>query len=133
MPVTPTGRPASSTDPATWSTYGDVAAAGKRVGLVLGDGIGCIDLDHCLVDGRLTDGAAAILDLMPRTWVEVSPSGDGLHIWGRFSKSGRSVGSLMGQPVEVYDHARYVTVTGARFGGSPLVLADLGGVVNRLI
>lgn len=105
----------------------------KRVGFVLGEGIGCIDLDHCIVGGELSEGAAAILSMLPATWVEVSPSGDGLHIWGRFSKSGRSVGTFMGQPVEVYDRARYVTVTGHRFKDAPVVLADLGGVVNELI
>lgn len=106
----------------------------RRIGFVLGAGIGCIDLDHCLIDGHLSEGAAEILSMLPATWVEVSPSGDGLHIWGRFSKSGRSVGTFMGQSVEIYsDGGRYITVTGQRFKDAPVVLADLGGVVNELI
>lgn len=105
----------------------------RRIGFVLGAGIGCIDLDHCLIDGNLSEGAAEILSMLTATWVEVSPSGDGLHIWGRFSKSGRSVGTFMGQSVEIYSASRYITVTGQRFKDAPVALADLGGVVNELI
>ena len=105
----------------------------RRIGFVLGAGIGCIDLDHCLIDGNLSEGAAGILSMLPATWVEVSPSGDGLHIWGRFSKSGRLVGTFMGQSVEIYSASRYITVTGQRFKDAPVMLADLGGVVNELI
>lgn len=133
MPMCLTG-PASSTDPETWMSY-DAALEdpNRRIGFVLGEGIGCIDLDHCLVDGKLSDGAAVVLAMVGSTWIEVSPSGDGLHIWGRFRKAGRCVGSVYGQPVEVYDHARYVTVTGKRFKDAPLVLADLNSVVDKLV
>lgn len=134
LPTTVAGAPASSTNPATWTSFEEAVSDPKRrIGFVLGDGIGCIDLDHCLIDGHLTEGAAEILSMLPATWVEVSPSGDGLHIWGRFSKEGRSVGSFMGQPVEIYTRGRYITVTGQRFKDAPVVLADLGGVVNELI
>lgn len=135
LPTTATGAPASSTDARTWTSFEDAVSDPKRrIGFVLGAGIGCIDLDHCLIDGHLSEGAAEILSMLPATWVEVSPSGDGLHIWGRFSKSGRSVGTFMGQSVEIYsDGGRYITVTGQRFKDAPVVLADLGGVVNELI
>lgn len=39
----------------------------------------------------------------------------------------------MGQSVEIYSASRYITVTGQRFKDAPVVLADLGGVVNELI
>ena len=134
LPTTVAGTPASSTNPATWTSFEEAVSDPKRrIGFVLGDGIGCIDLDHCLIDGHLTEGASEILSTLPATWVEVSPSGDGLHIWGRFSKSGRSVGTFMGQSVEIYSASRYITVTGQRFKDAPVVLADLGGVVNELI
>src|SRR5690606_14681874 len=52
-PITRDGRPASSTDPSTWSTYREAARskAGDGLGFVLGDGIACLDIDHCL-DGQ---------------------------------------------------------------------------------
>ena len=37
------------------------------------------------------------------------------------------------QPVEVYSVGRYMTVTGERWGKSPLVLADLEGLVSKLL
>lgn len=120
-PVTLDGRPASSTDPSTWSSYGEArrSAVGDGLGFVLGDGIACLDLDHCLINGRPTPAAQAILDRVPDAYVEVSPSGDGLHVWGRApEQSGRRRGW-----VEAYSTGRYITVTDTVFrrGG----LADL--------
>ena len=75
VPVTANGRPASSTDSATWCSYRDAvrSTAGAGVGFVLnGDGIACLDLDHCLVDGKPAAWAQRILDRVPATYVEVS-------------------------------------------------------------
>ena len=61
-----------------------ISSAGVGPGFVLnGDGIVCIDLDHCLTGRVLEPWAADILAACPGTYIEVSPSGDGLHIWGR--------------------------------------------------
>ena len=81
MPVQPSGVPASSTDPGTWSAFRDVL--GPRRGIVLGGGFGCVDFDHVIDDGVLDPVVAEWLELCPATLIEVSPSGDGLH--GRFS------------------------------------------------
>ncbi len=89
VPLTVAGKAASSTDPRTWSSYRDAAAStvGAGLGFVLSDvdDIVCLDLDHCLnpLTGRLAPWAAAIVRDAGATYVEVSPSGDGLHIWGR--------------------------------------------------
>lgn len=118
VPLTTTGTSASSTDPATWSTHAEAAAssAGVGLGFVLGDGFACIDLDHCLVDGVPTEAAKVFLEQYPRHHVEVSPSGDGLHIWGTAEPGpGRKVTQPDGLHVERYSHARYITVTGQVF------------------
>lgn len=102
----------------------------ERKGFVLnGDGIVCLDLDHCLVDGELTERGAEILARCPSTYVEVSLSGTGLHVWGRgeVPKGRRLPG------VEVYGTGRYIAVTGKRFGRCPSTLADLSGVVAWLL
>jgi len=55
-PVTVDGRPASSTDSTTWTTYEAARAStiDDGLGFVLGDGVGGIDLDHVIDDhGRL--------------------------------------------------------------------------------
>lgn len=51
VPLTIGGATASSTDPSTWSRYSEAAASGKGAGLgfvLNGDGVVCLDLDHCL-------------------------------------------------------------------------------------
>lgn len=96
------------------------------MGFALGGGIGCIDLDHCLAGGRLTSFAAEVLAACPATYVEVSPSGSGLHIFGLipegpgFKRAG----------IEAYSVGRYMTVTARPFEGSAPVLGDLRGVVE---
>jgi primase-polymerase (primpol)-like protein len=132
VPLTPGRRPASVTDPATWSEYRAVRQLPRR-GFVLGGGIVCVDLDHCVrPDGSLTPWAAALLAQCPPTWVEVSPSGTGLHVWGRGDvPRGRCIRD--GRSIEVYGGGRYITVTGRRWGSSPATLADLGPVLAGLL
>lgn len=132
MPVQPSGVAAASTKSETWSSFAGVDRASKRVGFVLGgnaDGkrVVCVDLDHCIgSDGTLSEGAQKVLSLFPDTWVERSPGGDGLHVWGVMdARQHRCVTEVSGQAVEVYSAGRYVTVTRDLWLGSPLVLADL--------
>lgn len=133
MPVQADGAPASSVDRRTWAPYGRMRAASikGRLGFVLGAGIGCIDLDHCLADGVVAPWAQAVLDATPDTYVEVSPSGDGLHVWGLLpERPGRVVRD--GRCIEAYSVGRYMTVTGKRWGSSPLRLVDLSVVAAGL-
>ena len=58
VPKTVGGKAASSTNPATWSTFDEATASGVGDGLgfvLAADGIACIDLDHCL-DGSVLAG-----------------------------------------------------------------------------
>lgn len=125
IPLTTNGGAASSTRSSTWSTYEAAAASdiGAGLGFVLnGDGIACVDIDHCLDSrGHVAKWAADIVAAMPTTYVEVSPSGDGLHVWGfaTVDKGRRSGG------VEVYGSGRYITITGKRWRGSVASFADL--------
>lgn len=113
MPVTAGGRAASSTNPATWSTYDTIRERSKRLGYVLGDGVGCIDLDHAIrPDGTLTEGAQALVDFYPDNWIEISPSGDGLHIWGLAGERRGFRKTWHGQAIEFYSWGRFMTVTG---------------------
>ena len=44
--------------------------------------VACIDLDDCILpDGMLTENAQKVLRMLPQAWVEVSPSGTGLHLF----------------------------------------------------
>ncbi|MFE2549012.1 bifunctional DNA primase/polymerase [Streptomyces sp. NPDC059355] len=139
IPLTVAGMAASSTDPRTWSTHTDAAAssAGVGLGFVLSDedDIVCIDLDHCLnpLTGRLAPWAAAVVRDAGATYVEVSPSGDGLHIWGRaYVRQGRRIRRPDGTAVEIYGTGRYIAMTGRRHGNAPSLLTDVSTLIGRL-
>ena len=139
VPITVAGMAASSTDPRTWSSYKEAAtsAVGVGTGFVLSDvdDVVCIDLDHCIntLTGRLAPWAAAIVNGAGATYVEVSPSGDGLHIWGHADvRHGRRIRRPDGTAVEIYGTGRYIAMTGRRHGSSPSILADLSAVISSL-
>ena len=131
------GRRASPTAPGTWAHH-DVAthsSHGVGLGYVLrqGDGIVCIDLDHCVrPDGSLEPWAQRIVDRAPATFVETSPSGTGLHLWGRGEMPrGRRIRRGDGANIEVYGTGRYIAL-GERWRSTPLELADLTSLIKEL-
>lgn len=98
-----------------------------------GDGIACIDLDHCLDGGALAPWAQEIVDKLPPTYVEVSPSGDGLHVFGVADfKGGRKV-RVGDHKVEMYADRRYIAVTGQVFGDMPKTLGNISEVIASLL
>lgn len=131
IPKQVNGRNAKVNDPATWSTFSaaESSTVGSGLGFVLnGDGIAVIDLDHCLEGGKPTAAAQRVLDLFPGAWVEASPSGTGLHIWGTApSAPGRKTTTIDGLHLEFYTRDRYMTITGDTYrpGGldTPLYVA----------
>jgi hypothetical protein len=132
IPLQTRGAYAKSNDPTTWNTYAACreSTRGQGVGFVLnGDGIICVDLDHCIqADGHLTAMAAFLLGATPATYIETSPSGTGLHVWGK----GYLPRAIVGKTAEAYSTGRYITLTGKRFNGSPSKLADLGAVLSLI-
>lgn len=126
-PVTIAGRPASSTNANTWASHAEAIAStkGEGVGFVLGDGIGCIDLDHCIEDGNVAPWAQEVLDDNPSTFVELSRSGTGLHIFGLLDEApGRNKRDGV-RAIEFYSTGRYIALTGKRFRSAPLRLSPL--------
>lgn len=116
-PLTVTGQSASSTNPTTWASHGEATQStiGTGLGYVLGQGIGCIDLDHCLKDGQPTDRAKDFLKQYPNNYIEVSPSGDGLHIWGYREEQPGTRQTVDDLNIETYSVGRYITITGKVF------------------
>jgi primase-polymerase (primpol)-like protein len=124
-PIQADGSPASTGVPATWAPHARVREH-SQIGFVLGEGIGCIDLDHCLTStGELTTVAEQFLERMPSTWIEVSPSGHGLHIWGYLPEAVGTRRVVDGLHIETYSRGRYITITGKRFRNAPCRLAAL--------
>lgn len=134
------GRPASSTDPATWTTCEAALNAYDRgsfdgIGFVFSDqdDISGIDLDDCLVNGALKPWAQEIVAAFSETYMEVSPSGTGIKIFCRATlpdKGRKKVFSDGG--IEVYDRDRYFTVTGHAWCGAPSEIEDYQAEVVRL-
>ena len=116
VPVTVDGRPASTRGASTWTSFDNVKTL-TRKGWVLGAGIGCLDLDKCLVDGVLADWARKVVEehMDEALLIEVSPSGTGVHV---FLPMGTGKGNVIrdGRNIEVYppDSGRYICVTGNR-------------------
>ena len=111
--------------PATWGPFAAALATARRgaadgVGVVLGDGLVGVDLDHCRIAAAITDEALAIIRVL-HSYTEVSPSGTGVHILarGRLPPGGRRKG-----PVEIYCDGRFFTITGARVGGTPAAIEE---------
>lgn len=79
-----TGAHAKSNDPTTFTTIEEALKVVDHydgVGLGIFGNVCAIDLDHCISDsGYYTQEAAEIVELM-HSYTEISPSGDGLHIF----------------------------------------------------
>ena len=128
VPYQINGALASSTDPATWTTYEEALAAWQAhpqqfsgIGFVFtkDDPYCGIDLDHALNrDGSLKTWAAKILPQFQGAYAEISPSGLGVKIWvrGKLPGPGKQVDIGHGQRVEMYGQGRFFAVTGRVYG-----------------
>ncbi|AIP27897.1 AAA domain protein [Burkholderia thailandensis E264] len=122
VPKQSNGRHASTKNPNTWTNFDQVrdeyqSGEFDGIGIVLVDGLFGIDFDHVLdADCNPEAWADDVLRQFPHTYVERSPSGDGLHLFG--------LGELVecgkagpGNRLECYDQKspRYFTMTGHEF------------------
>jgi putative DNA primase/helicase len=84
------------------------------------DELVCVDIDKCYKDGVLDLEIQSLVD-RTESYIEKSPSGNGLHIWVK----GKKPGPLCRRGnIEMYDAQRYMTVTGERISAGLEVLAD---------
>lgn len=87
---------------------------GAGLGFVLGDGVGCWDFDHCIVDGALVDWAREAIEAIPDPLlIEVSQSGEGVHVFVEAAE-GRGRKIRDGRNIEFYSAGRYIAVTGIK-------------------
>jgi hypothetical protein len=146
VPRTTRGGHAKSTDPKTWSTLekalgAHLSAGVGGVGFVFaGEGIVGIDLDHCRdpETGAIDPWARTLLDVFS-SYTEMSPSGTGVHIIVRGTLAGagrkkhvRSEGAHPEAAIEIYDRARYFTVTGRRLPEYPAGIEERQEAVEHL-
>ncbi|MBI5863764.1 MAG: hypothetical protein HZB38_04505 [Planctomycetes bacterium] len=119
-----TGQRASSTDPSAWNSFEDAVAACRRLAAVEGvgfvftpdDELCGVDLDDCRdpQTGVLKPWGLRLLRML-NSYSEVSPSGCGVKVFVRARKPGTACKRPFEDGVvEMYDHARFFTVTGQR-------------------
>jgi hypothetical protein len=128
LPVSPRGRPASSTDVATWGTLEEAKFIRKvqqlkGVGFVFSpaDPFVGIDLDNSIdpVTDKLYPWAQEIVERID-SYTELSPSKTGVHIWVKSPLPRNGATRLEDNfKVEVYKQGRYFTVTGLHLSGTP--------------
>jgi len=139
VPVNPrTGGNASSTDPETWGSFADAFkrygtlpdAGGVGFVFTAEAGISAIDLDHCIDDDGNVHPEAAALCAAFDSFVEMSPSGNGLHIWVKGTIKGVTSAKYppgtAGFPfgVEIFCNRFFMTVTGILGTDAPAPMQD---------
>ncbi len=118
VPYTPgTRRRASSTDLLTWRTFEEALGSlddFDGVGFVFcsGDPYCALDFDNCRVPtlGKVAPRVLEYIERFEDAYVEVSPSGTGIHLITR----GKIRGGAKRGKYELYDQDRYFCVTGVR-------------------
>ena len=144
VPYQVAGAKASSSDPNTWTDYqtaltGAVINREQGVGFMFADGFAGIDLDGCRnpKTGETKPWADDIIQSLDNVYVEVSPSGTGLHIFmlskvpGADKKFNLNPEIGFGKAaIEIYDERRYFTVTGNSYFEEPgdVISCDLTAV-----
>lgn len=122
VPASPrSGRNASTTDPASWGTIDEAIdwrnahpeIAGVGFVFTSADPYAGIDLDGCIdaETGTLAAWAQAIVAQLG-SYTEYSPSGSGVHI---IVRARAPLGGNRRGGIEIYDRARYFTVTARPF------------------
>lgn len=105
----------SSTDPETWSTYKDLKKGNFGIVFTPEMTLLGIDIDHCLKDGKIDHNhpnaeQIEILLQIADTYVEISPSGDGLHLFLKVTEPLALIANKKA-PFECYTVGRFFTVT----------------------
>lgn len=133
-PLQPSGRPAESDNPDTWHTFSEVKAA-YETGKFDGVGIMTVrpyvtyDQDHCIDErGKISRTATEDLDDL-NTYSEISPSGTGIRAICKGEKPGTKCkrGNF-----ELYDSARYVTLTGHLIEPYPANIRENNDGINAV-
>lgn len=140
----PAKKPLSLTnDSQTWRTFEQaLLEASGRAGIgfqMMGAAtLAGIDLDGCLdpTTGAVSAFAQSLLDALPDTYAEITPSGKGLRLFARLPEGARITEFLNRQHgVECYlgRSARFLTVTGNVLPGREGLLGELSINAARLL
>lgn len=132
LPYSPiTGQLASSTNRAHWATYEIARAYAEGAGMAgvgfvftAADPFWFLDVDKALVNGQWSQLAQEACALMAGAAVEVSQSGAGLHIIGRYTTQPQHRNKNTALGLELYTQERFVALTGTGAIGDAGALLD---------
>lgn len=129
VPYQVNSKMAQANNSNTWATFEEVVEVYQQGGY---NGIGFmfskddpfigIDIDHCVQEGKFTDLAEDIMNIVP-SYTEYSPSGEGIHIIAKGKLPLRGPGTGKKNPaigLEIYRHGRYFTFTGNSINNHPV-------------
>jgi len=123
VPIDPkTGAWINAHDPKNWLTFEEAIKYSKELKLGIGFdftkdlGYVFIDMDHVYKNGIIEDPRIKSITENADTFIEISPSGEGLHLFFKCPKFDFGSTKIEGLPIEVYDKARFTTFTGMPFG-----------------
>lgn len=127
------GNKAGSTNPATWTSYNVALQSSEGysgLGYVLTDAdpYTVIDLDDCIIDGKMTDEAKLLVDTFD-SYTEYSQSGNGLHIFIAAKKPGKRSKNPE-KNIELYDSNRFMVMTGNHLEGTPKDINARQGILD---
>lgn len=132
IPMSPAGHKIDPHTPTNWMTYERaevLAVNGLEIGFVFtsGDPFFFVDLDKCREGDHWSKNALAMLGHFPGAAVEVSCSGNGLHIIGQYSGA-EPVHKCKNKALkmELYTSKRFVALTQERSAGDCARVCDTG-------
>jgi len=106
-----------------WLNFEEAIKKNEPLGFVLNDnGITCVDLDNAIQDGELTDQAKEIVQAFSGTYMELSQSGKGIHIFCK-GEIPRNL-NLSRHGIEMYQNNRYIALTGDIGDGSHFPISN---------
>jgi len=111
-------------DPKIWLSYD--AAVEKLIGYEKNYGLGfvltdkdpffCLDIDGCLIGKALNPLYSDLVDRLENCAIEVSQSGQGLHVWGQYKNilkhTTDSTVKINHKPLELYSAKQFIFLTG---------------------
>ena len=101
-----------------WITFSEAKTMNEPLGFVLveEDKIFCVDLDHAIQGGKLTPMAKEVIESFTGTYMELSQSGKGIHIFVQGTIPDNL--NLSSRGIEIYKKNRYIALTGNIGDGS---------------
>jgi len=118
VPTNPhTMGPCDPHDPVMWMDFATASATADMLDLQVGfvfteaDPFWFLDIDNCLIDGQWSPIAQEMMRLLPGAAIEVSQSGEGLHLFGTGAVPDHGCRNK-DEGMEFYTELRFCALTG---------------------